>query len=157
VPFLRHGRCADIKSGSQSTIIPFHRFTSYSSLRYYSQSKSHYSSHHANALSARPTMAVSFLTILAGLVALTAAYVYFCGIPPELKRKMERQALKTMGENKMSYMTKDAINKVPASDQENVKSLKKGVSNLAGGAMQNPLGEQAGEAADTFTSPLTGR
>ena len=102
-------------------------------------------------------MAVSFLTILAGLVALTAAYLYFFGISPELKRKMERQALKTMGENKMSYMTKDAIDKVPASDQENVKSLKKGVSNLAGGAMQNPLGEQTGEAADTLTSPFTGR
>ena len=51
-------------------------------------------------------MAVSFLTILAGLVALTAVYLYFFGISPELKRKMERQALKTMGENKMSYMTK---------------------------------------------------
>jgi hypothetical protein len=122
-------------------------------------------------------MAVSFLAIFAGLVALAAAYLYVFGISPELKRKMERQALKTMGENKMSYMTKgklrchptsritawniltppDAIDKVPASDQENVKSLKKGISNLAGGATQNPIGEHAGEAADTLTSPLTGR
>lgn len=51
-------------------------------------------------------MAVSFLAIFAGLIALTAAYLYVFGISPELKRKMERQALKTMGENKMSYMTK---------------------------------------------------
>jgi hypothetical protein len=102
-------------------------------------------------------MVVSFLAIFAGLVALAAAYLYVFGISPELKRKMERQALKTMGENKMSYMTKDAIDKVPSSDQENVKSLKKGISNLAGGATQNPIGEHAGEAADTLTSPLTGR
>ncbi|EUC36611.1 hypothetical protein COCCADRAFT_33966 [Bipolaris zeicola 26-R-13] len=87
-------------------------------------------------------MAVSFLAIFAGLIALTAAYLYVFGISPELKRKMERQALKTMGENKMSYMTKDAIDKVPASDQENIKSLKKGLGNIAGGATQNPLGEQ---------------
>lgn len=52
------------------------------------------------------TMAVGFLTIFAALVALATAYLYFFGIPPELKRKLERQALKTMGENKMSYMTK---------------------------------------------------
>ena len=51
----------------------------------------------------------------------------------------------------------DQISKVPASDQEDVKNLKKGLGNLAGGAMQNPLGENAGEAADSLTSPLTGR
>ncbi|KAL6159557.1 hypothetical protein ACJQWK_06030 [Exserohilum turcicum] len=102
-------------------------------------------------------MAVGFLTIFAALVALATAYLYFFGIPPELKRKLERQALKTMGENKMSYMTKDTIDKIPASDQEDVKNVKKGISNLAGGATQNPLGEQAGEAADTLTSPFTGR
>ena len=51
-------------------------------------------------------MAVGIFTILAGLVALAAAYFYFFGISPEVKRKMEEQALKTMGENKMSYMAK---------------------------------------------------
>ncbi|KNG46563.1 hypothetical protein DDE82_001346 [Stemphylium lycopersici] len=102
-------------------------------------------------------MAVGILTILAGLMALAAGYFYFFGISPEMKRKMEQQALKTMGENKMSYMAKDSINKIPSSDQEDVKNLKKGISNLAGGATQNPVGEQAGEAADTLTSPLTGR
>lgn len=40
------------------------------------------------------------------------------GIPPELKRKMEEKALETMGENKASYLMKDAIGKVPASDQK---------------------------------------
>jgi hypothetical protein len=51
------------------------------------------------------TMAIGIFTVL-GLVALTAAYFYFFGISPETKRKMEQQALKTMGENKMSYMAK---------------------------------------------------
>jgi len=48
----------------------------------------------------------SFLTILAGVVTLLAVAIYFFGIPPELKRKMERAALKTMGENKASYLVK---------------------------------------------------
>jgi hypothetical protein len=52
------------------------------------------------------TMAIGIFTILAGLLAVTAAYFYFFGISPETKRKMEQQALKTMGENKMSYMAK---------------------------------------------------
>lgn len=39
------------------------------------------------------------------------------GIPPWLKREMEDKALETMGENKASYMMKDTIGKVPASDQ----------------------------------------
>lgn len=51
-------------------------------------------------------MAVGILTIFAGLVALAAAYLYFFGISPEMKRAMEKQALKTMGENKLSYMAK---------------------------------------------------
>ncbi|KAJ4372361.1 hypothetical protein N0V83_004135 [Neocucurbitaria cava] len=102
-------------------------------------------------------MAIGIFTILAGLVALAAGYFYFFGISPETKRKLENQALKTMGENKMSYMAKDSINKIPSSDQEDVKNLKQGISNLAGGTMQNPIGEQAGETTDRLTSPLTGR
>jgi hypothetical protein len=47
-----------------------------------------------------------FLTILAGIVTLLAVAVYLFGIPPELKRKMERAALQTMGENKASYLVK---------------------------------------------------
>ncbi|EFQ90938.1 hypothetical protein CFE70_001092 [Pyrenophora teres f. teres 0-1] len=92
-------------------------------------------------------MAIGIFTILAGVVALAAGYFYLFGISPEMKRKMEKQALKTMGENKMSYMAKDSINKIPSSDQEDVKNLKSGISNLAGGAMQNPIGEQAARAA----------
>ncbi|CAO2656910.1 Nn.00g057130.m01.CDS01 [Neocucurbitaria sp. VM-36] len=92
-------------------------------------------------------MAIGIFTILAGLVALAGAYLYFFGLSPETKRKLENQALKTMGENKMSYMAKDQINKIPSSNQEDVKNLKKGISNLAGGAMQNPIGEQAVRAA----------
>ncbi|KAF1832967.1 hypothetical protein BDW02DRAFT_570554 [Decorospora gaudefroyi] len=58
-------------------------------------------------------MAVGIFTILAGLVALAAAYFYFFGISPELKRKMEQQALRTMGENKMSYMAKSESSGTP--------------------------------------------
>jgi hypothetical protein len=46
------------------------------------------------------------LTVLAGIVAVVALGVYLFGIPPETKRKLEKQALKTMGENKLSYMAK---------------------------------------------------
>lgn len=48
----------------------------------------------------------------------TIADVPSFGIPPQLKRQMEEKALETMGENKASYMMKDAIGRVPASDQE---------------------------------------
>ena len=40
---------------------------------------------------------------------------------------------------------------------KNVKDVKKGLSDLSGGALQNPLGEAGGEAADSLTSPFTGR
>ncbi|KAK3045018.1 hypothetical protein LTS18_014773, partial [Coniosporium uncinatum] len=51
------------------------------------------------------------LTVLAGILAIVAGAVYMFGIPPEAKRKMEKAALDTMGENKASYMMKDQINK----------------------------------------------
>lgn len=54
---------------------------------------------------------------------------------------MEDKALQTMGENKASYMAKSYVEKLPASDQEDVREVKKGVGNLAGGALQNPLGQ----------------
>ena len=50
--------------------------------------------------------ASKFWTIFAGIVGVVALAVYLFGIPPEMKRKLERQALKTMGENKMSYAVK---------------------------------------------------
>jgi hypothetical protein len=62
------------------------------------------------------------------------------GIPPQLKRDLENKALETMGENKASYLTKSYVEKIPASDQKDVRELKKGVGNAAGGALQNPLG-----------------
>lgn len=52
-------------------------------------------------------MAVGIIfSVLAGILALAGAYVYFFGIDPELKRKLQKEALKTMGENQMSYMAK---------------------------------------------------
>ena len=101
--------------------------------------------------------ATTILSIFAGIVALAAAYFYFIGIDPETKRALEKKALRTMGENKMSYLAKDQIDKIPTSDQENLKQVKKGLGNFTGGAVNNPLGEQAGEGLDKFTSPLTGR
>ncbi|KAL1637088.1 hypothetical protein SLS56_000744 [Neofusicoccum ribis] len=101
--------------------------------------------------------ATTIVSVLAGVVAVLSAYVYFFGIPPALKRELEERALKTMGENKASYLVKDQINKVPASDQENVKDLKKGLGNLAGGSVNNPLGKFAGDSADDATRPFTGR
>lgn len=48
----------------------------------------------------------AILTGLAAVLTVLGLAVYLFGIPPELKRKMERAALKTMGENKASYMMK---------------------------------------------------
>lgn len=52
--------------------------------------------------------AAQTFTVLAGIIGVIGLAVYLFGIPPELKRKMEKQALKTMGENKMSYIAKGA-------------------------------------------------
>jgi hypothetical protein len=117
--------------------------------------------------------ATQIFTVFAAVLALVGAYFYFVGIDPETKRELERKALKTMGENKMSYMAKgihvdlvwapqtndllDQINKIPASDQEDVKNLKKSLGNAVGGVSNNPLGEQAGETTDRLTAPFTGR
>lgn len=51
----------------------------------------------------------------------------------------------------------DQISKLPASDQEDVKQLKKGLGNALGGALKNPLGDKAGDTADDATKPFTGR
>ena len=48
----------------------------------------------------------SFFTGLAIILTLVAIGIYLFGIPPEVKRKMEEKALKTMGENKASYVVK---------------------------------------------------
>lgn len=101
--------------------------------------------------------AAKVFTVLAGIIGILSLAVYVFGIPPELKRKLERKALQTMGENKASHLMKDQISKIPASDQEDVKQLKEGLGNATGGLLRNPLGEAGGEAADTLTSPFTGR
>jgi hypothetical protein len=101
--------------------------------------------------------ATTVFTAFAGIIALISLAVYLFGIPPELKRKMEKKALETMGENKASYVLKDQISKIPASDQEDVGKLKKTLGNTVGGALQNPLGDKGGDLADDLTSPFTGR
>jgi hypothetical protein len=53
--------------------------------------------------------ATQIFTVFAGILALVGAYFYFFGIDPETKRELERKALKTMGENKMSYMAKGRL------------------------------------------------
>ncbi|KAF2675084.1 hypothetical protein BT63DRAFT_474749 [Microthyrium microscopicum] len=99
----------------------------------------------------------SFKVILASIALFVGVAVYFFGIPKEWKQAMERRALKTMGENKASYMLKDQISKIPEADQQDVKDLKKGLNNITGGATNNRLGEEGGELADKLTSPFTGR
>lgn len=61
--------------------------------------------------------AASFFTAVAGVIAVIGLAVFLFGIPPELKRKMERTALKTMGENKLSYIAKGMFI-CPAYDNE---------------------------------------
>lgn len=46
------------------------------------------------------------VSIIAGVVAALSAYIYFFGIPPAIRRELEERALKTMGENKASYLVK---------------------------------------------------
>lgn len=102
---------------------------------------------------------MSVLVIILVLLAVVAAGVYLqvdprytsydrqanishrFGIPPWLKRELEEKALDTLGENKASYLAKSYVEKIPASDQKDVKELKTGVGNAAGGALQNPLGK----------------
>ncbi|EME43823.1 hypothetical protein DOTSEDRAFT_131088 [Dothistroma septosporum NZE10] len=105
------------------------------------------------------------LSTIVVLIAIFAGYIYVVGLSPGTKRKMEEKALETMGEashpftltNKASYVTKDMLGKVPDSDQQELKDLKGGLSNAAGGALQNPLGKLAGDVADEGTRPATGR
>ncbi|TLD24520.1 hypothetical protein E2P81_ATG11856 [Venturia nashicola] len=99
----------------------------------------------------------AMLTGLAGVLAILGLAVYLFGIPPEMKRKMERAALKTMGENKASYMMKGESCLASTSDQKEVKELKNNLGDVGGGVMQNPIGEEGGELADKLTSPFTGR
>ena len=53
------------------------------------------------------------LTTLVGILAIISLAVYIFGIPPELKRSMEKKALKAMGENKASYIMKGILITLP--------------------------------------------
>ncbi len=55
------------------------------------------------------TTATTFFTGVAGAIAIISLAIYLFGIPPELKRKLERGALKTMGENKLSHVAKGML------------------------------------------------
>ncbi|KAL2353134.1 hypothetical protein BJ546DRAFT_950862 [Cryomyces antarcticus] len=56
-----------------------------------------------------------------------------------------------------SYLVKDQVDKLPASDQKDIKDLKAGLGNALGGSLQNSLGEIVGNTGDSLTSPYTGR
>ena len=49
------------------------------------------------------------------------------------------------------------LDKIPTTDQENVKEFKKDLGNALGGGLKNPVGEAAGELGDELTKPFTGR
>ncbi|KAK3054454.1 hypothetical protein LTR09_004723 [Extremus antarcticus] len=85
------------------------------------------------------------LTVVFGLVS---GYVVFFGIPPELKKWLQEEALEYMGENKASYMTKAAIDNIPEGDQKELKQARDSIKNMGGGALQNPLGKFAGNKGD---------
>lgn len=51
----------------------------------------------------------------------------------------------------------DQIGKMPASDQKDVKDLKKGLGNVIGGGLNNPIGEKTGDLGDDLTKDFTGR
>lgn len=70
-------------------------------------------------------MAIGFFTIIAGLAALAGAYLYFFGVSAETKRKLENQALKTMGENKMSYLAKGILPKTSILPRDSPLTLRR--------------------------------
>ena len=59
-----------------------------------------------------PSTIATVFTVLASILALVAIGIYFFGIPPEIKRKMEEKALETMGENKASYIVKGRMSSI---------------------------------------------
>lgn len=63
-------------------------------------------------------------TVLAGVLALAGAYLYFFGIDPETKRALEKKALQTMGENKMSYLAKGMLPRSVPSSSPNTSQIK---------------------------------
>lgn len=46
---------------------------------------------------------------------------------------------------------------MPASDQKDVKDFKKGLGNVTGGGLNNPIGEKIGDLGDDLTKDFTGR
>ncbi|CZT17645.1 uncharacterized protein RCC_03482 [Ramularia collo-cygni] len=104
-----------------------------------------------------PSTTLITTSLLLALTGLIVGYIYIFGVPPEMKKKMERAALKTVGENKASYALKSSISQMPESNQQELNEAKETVGDVAGGSMQNPLGEFVGESADSATAPFTGR
>jgi len=92
------------------------------------------------------------LGVFAGIIALLSAAAYVFGIPPELKKAMQKKVLQTMGENKASYLVKDQISQMPESDQKTYNDVKKGLGNGLGGALNNPVGEKTGDFGDDITA-----
>jgi hypothetical protein len=46
---------------------------------------------------------------------------------------------------------------MPEADQQDIKNLKSGLSNIAGAATRNRAGDKAGETGDGLTKSFTGR
>ncbi|TKA63359.1 hypothetical protein B0A49_04973 [Cryomyces minteri] len=103
------------------------------------------------------TTASTAVSILVVIVTLLAAAVYLFGVPPRLKRLLSNTAALLTVPTAASYLVKDQVDKLPASDQKDIKDLKAGLGNALGGSLQNPLGEIVGNTGDSLSSPYTDR
>ncbi|KAK3709273.1 hypothetical protein LTR37_011011 [Vermiconidia calcicola] len=90
------------------------------------------------------------LIVLTLIIGAVTAYIFFFGIPPELKKRLQDEAFEQLGENAASNMMKQALDKVPEGDQ---KELKQARDKLLGGK-NNPLGKFANNAGDDATKDL---
>lgn len=65
-----------------------------------------------------PSFSTTILLVFTAIIGGASAYIFFFGLPPQLKREMQEAALETIGENKASYALQQGLNKVPDSQSK---------------------------------------
>jgi hypothetical protein len=65
-----------------------------------------------------PTLSILLLSSFAATAVLAAAYIFLIGLPPAVKRSLQRQALTTVGENKAGAMVKSQIERIPEEEHQ---------------------------------------